>query len=284
VDKLIITAALTGGLHGKEANPALPEQPGEIIEAAVECWNAGAAIVHLHARDAQGKGTGDPEIFREINEGIRARCPVVIQNTTGGPGIPVARRILSLDAGPEMASLNMGSVVFFIGSPDNREEVPFINLRSEIEAFAGAMIERGVKPELEVYNPSMFGEVENLVARGLLREPVYVNFVMNVGGMGGYPGTPGNLLTMVDHLPPGAIFNVSGIGRAQIIMNTMAILLGGHARVGLEDNVFYGKGELATSNARFVERVVRLAGEIGRDIASPDDARAMLGLGIEDRK
>lgn len=278
MEKLIITAALTGGLHGREANPALPEQPAEIVEAAVECWNAGAAIVHLHARDALGKGTGDPEIFREMNEGIRARCPVVIQNTTGGPGIPVERRILSLDAGPEMASLNMGSVVFFTGDRDHPGEVPFINLRSEIEAFAAAMLERGIKPELEVYNPSMFGEVENLIAKGLLSEPCYVNFVMNVGGMGGYPGTPQNLLTMIGHLPAGSVFNVSGIGRAQLTMNTMAILLGGHARVGLEDNVFYRKGELATSNARFVERIVRLAGELGREVASPDDARRILGL------
>jgi len=274
MDKLMITAALTGGLHGKEANPALPEQPSEIVDAAVECWKAGAAIVHLHARDRQGRGAGDSGIFREINEGIRARCPVVIQNTTGGPGIPVEERIRSLDAAPEMASLNMGSVVFFSGG----REIPFINMRSEIEAFARAMLERGIKPELEVYNPAMFGEVGNLIAKGLIAKPCYVNFVMNVSGMGGFPGTPRNLLTMVDLLPEGANFNVSGIGRAQLAMNTMAILLGGHARVGLEDNVFYKRGEPAASNAQFVDRVVRLAGELGREVASPDDARHLLDL------
>lgn len=279
MDKLIITAALTGGIHGKEANPALPEQPDEIIRDAVDCYNAGAAIVHLHARDKQGQGVGDPKIFAEMNEGIRTRCPVVIQNTTGGPGIPVAKRITSLDAKPEMASLNMGSVVFFVGEKNALKEQPFTNLRSEIEAFAKAMIERKVKPELEVYNPSMFGEVENLIQKDLLKKPYYVNFVMNVGGMGGYPGTPKNLLTMMEHLPDGAMFNVSGIGRAQLPLNALAILTGGHARVGLEDNVFYRKGELAKSNAQFVERVVRLAKELGREIATPDEARKILGIG-----
>jgi 3-keto-5-aminohexanoate cleavage enzyme len=274
MEKLIITAALTGGIHGKEANPALPEQPEEIIEDAVRCYNAGAALVHLHARDRQGRGAGDPAIFRAINEGIRARCPVVIQNTTGGPGIPIEKRITSLDADPESASLNMGSVVFFYGG----NEVTFFNLRSEIEAFAREMQRRGIKPELETYNPSMFGEVENLLSQGLLDPPYYVNLVIGVGGMGGYPGTPENLVTMIRHIPEGAIFNVTAIGKYQLAMNTMAILTGGHTRVGLEDNVYYRKNELATGNAQFVERVVRLAGELGREVASPEEARRILGI------
>ena len=272
--KLIITAALTGGIHGKEANPALPEQPDEIIRDAVDCYNAGASIVHLHARDRYGRGVGDPAIFRVINEGIRSKCPVVIQNTTGGPGIPINQRILSLDASPESASLNMGSVVFFY----QKREVPFHNLRSEIEIFAKTMHDKKIKPELEVYNPSMFGEVEHLIETGLLEKPYYINFVMGVGGMGGYPGTPENLVTMIRQLPEDAVFNVSGIGKCQLAMNTMAILTGGNARVGLEDNVFYSKGELAHSNAQLVERIVRLARELGREIASPDEARAILGI------
>jgi len=278
MEKLIITAALTGGMHGKQANPALPEQPGEIVDAAVECWNAGASIVHLHARDAVGRGVAEPDIFREINEGIRSRCPLLIQDTTGDAGIPVAQRILSLDTGPDMASLNMGTVVFFVPGPEGVEEVDFVNRRSEIEAFAVAMLERGIKPEMEVYSPAMFGEVENLIEKELVRQPYYVNFVMGVGGMGGYPGTPRNLNTMIDHLPEGAKFNVSGIGKAQLPMSAMAILTGGHARVGLEDNIYYRRGELASSNAQLVERVVRLAAELGRDIASPEDARAILAI------
>ena len=278
MEKLIITAALTGGMHGKQANPALPEQPGEIVDAAVECWNAGASIVHLHARDAVGRGVAEPDIFREINEGIRSRCPLLIQDTTGDAGIPVAQRILSLDTGPDMASLNMGTVVFFVPGPEGVEEVDFVNRRSEIEAFAVAMLERGIKPEMEVYSPAMFGEVENLIEKELVRQPYYVNFVMGVGGMGGYPGTPRNLNTMIDHLPEGAKFNVSGIGKAQLPMSAMAILTGGHARVGLEDNIYYRRGELASSNAQLVERVVRHAAELGRDIASPEDARAILAI------
>ena len=278
MEKLIITAALTGGMHGKQANPALPEQPGEIVNAAVECWNAGASIVHLHARDAVGRGVAELDIFREINEGIRSRCPLLIQDTTGDAGIPVAQRILSLDTGPDMASLNMGTVVFFVPGPEGVEEVDFVNRRSEIEAFAVAMLERGIKPEMEVYSPAMFGEVENLIEKELVRQPYYVNFVMGVGGMGGYPGTPRNLNTMIDHLPEGAKFNVSGIGKAQLPMSAMAILTGGHARVGLEDNIYYRRGELASSNAQLVERVVRLAAELGRDIASPEDARAILAI------
>ena len=283
MEKLIITAALTGGMHGKEANPALPEQPGEIIDAAVECFNAGAAIVHLHARDVAGRGVADPDIFREINEGIRARCPLLVQDTTGDAGIPVAQRINSLDAAPDMASLNMGTVVFFVPGPGGVEEVDFVNRRSEIEAFARAMLERGIKPEMEVYSPAMFGEVDNLIARGLIREPYYVNFVMGVGGMGGYPGTPRNFITMIDHLPPGAKFNVSGIGRTQLPMAAMAILAGGHARVGLEDNIYYKRGELASCNAQLVERVVRLARGLGREIASPGEAREILGIDGEQR-
>jgi len=274
MEKLIITAALTGGIHGKEANPALPEQPDEIIRDAVRCHDAGAAVVHLHARDRAGKGVADARIFREMNEGIRARCGVIIQNTTGGPGLPIAERITSLDAAPEMASLNMGSVVFF----HEGRELPFINLRSEIEAFAAAMLERGIKPEMEVYNPSMFGEVDNLIKRGLLSKPYYINFVMGVGGMGGFPGTMKNLAMMIDTLPAGAVFNVSGIGRAQLPMNTMAILAGGHARTGLEDCVMYGRGEPAKSNAQLVERVARMGRELGREIATPDEARGILGM------
>ncbi len=131
---------------------------------------------------------------------------------------------------------------------------------------------------MEVYNPSMFGEVERLVVKGLLAQPYYVTLVMGVGGMGGYPGPPGHLVAMVGHLPTGAAFNVSGIGRCQLAMNTMAILMGGHARVGLEDNVNYRRGEPAKSSAQFVERIVRLARELGREVATPDEARAILKL------
>jgi 3-keto-5-aminohexanoate cleavage enzyme len=175
-----------------------------------------------------------------------------------------------------MASLNMGSIVFFVGR--EKKEVTFFNLRSEIEAFSAEMLRRGVKPEMEVYNPSMFGEVENLIARDLIKKPYYINLVMGVEGMGGFKGTPENFVTMQSLLPAGSICNVTGIGKWQMSMNVMAIISGCHTRVGLEDNVYYRKGELAKSNAYFVERVVRIAREIGREIASPDEARKILEM------
>jgi len=199
----------------------------------------------------------------------------VIQNTTGGPELPIDRRVTSLDAAPEMASLNMGTMVFFYRD----KELKFMNLRSEIEAFAREMLARNIKPEMEVYNPSMFSEVENLIGLGLFKKPLYVNMVMGAGGMGGYPGTPKNFVTMAEHLPDGAVFNVTGIGKYQLGMNTMAILMGGNTRVGMEDNVYFRKGEPARSNAQFVERVVRISRELGREVATPDDARKILGIG-----
>jgi 3-keto-5-aminohexanoate cleavage enzyme len=276
MEKLIITAALTGAIQGKEANPALPEQPDEIIKDAYDCYNAGVAIVHLHARDKQGRSIGNTEIFKEINAGVRAKCPVIIQNTTGGVGIPIEKRVLSLNAGPESASLNMGSVVFFIGK--EKKESLFMNLRNEIEAFAAKMIELDIKPEMEVYNPSMFGEVESLIKKNLLKKPYYINCVMGVDGMGGYAGTTQNLMTMINLIPLDSIFNVTGIGRYQMEMNVASMILGGNVRVGLEDNVYYKKGELAKSNAQLVERVVRLAREIGREVATPKEARKILGI------
>lgn len=276
MEKLIITAALTGAIQGKEANPALPEQPDEIIKDAYDCFNAGAAIVHLHARDKEGRSIGDTEIFKEINAGVRAKCPVIIQNTTGGVGISIEDRVLSLNAGPESASLNMGSVVFFIGK--EKKESLFMNLRSEIEAFAAKMLELDIKPEMEVYNPSMFGEVESLIKKNLLKQPYYINCVMGVEGMGGYAGTTKNLMTMLNLMPAGSIFNVTGIGRFQMEMNVASLITGGNVRVGLEDNVNYKKGELAKSNTQFVERVVRLAREIGREVATPEEARKILGI------
>ena len=276
MEKLIITAALTGAIQGKEANPALPEQPDEIIKDAYDCYNAGVAIVHLHARDKQGRSIGGTEIFKEINAGVRAKCPVIIQNTTGGVGIPIEKRVLSLNAAPESASLNMGSVVFFIGK--EKKESLFMNLRNEIEAFAAKMIELDIKPEMEVYNPSMFGEVESLIKKNLLKKPYYINCVMGVDGMGGYAGTTKNLMTMINLIPADSIFNVTGIGRYQMEMNVASMIMGGNVRVGLEDNVYYKKGELAKSNAQLVERVVRLAREIGREVATPKEARKILGI------
>ncbi len=275
MEKLIITAALTGGFHGREANPNLPMTPDEIAQAAYDCWQAGAAIVHLHARTPDGEPTCSPDIYAEIVQKVKARCDVVTQvSTGGGPSLSVEERIRAIEVGAEMASLNMGTMVrtrFNDGSL-------FLNTRRQIEQYAAAMHKANVKPEMEVYGHSMMVDVENLIKLGLLKKPYYVNFVLGMTHQGALTGDTKNLVSLIPYLPPHSVFNVSGVGPSQLPLTTMSMLLGGHSRVGLEDNVYYTKGELAKSNAQFVERTVRIARELGREIASPDDARRILDL------
>lgn len=275
MDKLIVTAALTGGFHGKEANPNLPEQPEEITQAAYECWQAGAAIVHLHARDKEGKVSADPAVYADIISRIKKRCDVITQvSTGGGPGLDNEQRIKAINVNPEMASLNMGTMVRTRWNEDSF----FLNTRSQIEAYARAMLEKGIKPEMEVYSHSMMVDVTNLIEKGLLKKPYYVNFVLGMTHQGALPAEPKHLLSLINYLPKDAIFNVSGIGAGQLPLTTLSMLLGGHSRVGMEDNIYYTKGVLAKSNAQLVERTVRLANELGREIASPAEARQILGL------
>lgn len=275
---VIITAALTGGIQTKSANPNLPEQPAEIAQAAYECYNEGAAIVHIHARDPQGKPTGDPEIYSEIHQLIREKCNIILADTTGGgPNLSPEEKIKCLDANPrpEMASLNMGTLLRTTGSYKN---TPFLNTRDGIEYIAREMLNRNVKPEMEVYNHAMFREVQNLIAQGLVKKPYYVNFVLGMGYQGALDATPQYLNSLINFLPPETIFNVTAIGRAQLPLTTMVMILGGMVRVGMEDNIYYRKGELAKSNAQLVARAVRLARELEIEVASPDEARAILGL------
>lgn len=277
MNELIVTAALTGGFHGKDANANLPEQPDEIAQAAYDCWQAGAAIVHLHAREKDGRPTCDPGTYSEIVTKVRARCDVITQvSTGGGPQISPEDRVKAIEAGAEMASLNMGTMV----RTRFAENSFFLNTRPQIEGAAQAMLERGMKPEMEVYSHSMIVDVENLIKKGLLRKPYYINFVLGMTHQGALPGQPKHLLSLLEYLPEGAIFNVSGIAAAQLPLTTLSILLGGHSRVGLEDNVYYSKGTPAKSNAQLVERTVRIARELGREIATPAKAREILQLGM----
>lgn len=275
LNKLIITAALTGGFHGKDANPNLPEQPDEIAQAAYDCWQAGAAIVHLHARDRDGKPTCDPKIYAEIVEKVKARCDVITQvSTGGGPGLTPEERSKAIEVDADMASLNMGTMVRTRWA----EGSIGLNTRSQIEDYAKAMLAKGIKPEMEVYSHSMIVDVNNLIKKNLIKKPYYINFVLGMTNQGALPGEPKHLLSLIEYLPEGAIFNVSGIGAAQLPLTTLAILLGGHSRVGLEDNIYYMKGVLATSSAQLVERTARTARELGREPASPAEARRMLQL------
>lgn len=280
-DIVIITCALTGGIHGKEANPNLPEQPDEIVAHGIDAWRAGAAVLHLHARNPDGSSTMDPAIFGEIHERLCAETDAVIQLTTGGsPRLPVAERLNTVRLAPEMCSLNMGLLNFFIRG----EQVFFSNHRSDIEHFAHEMRTRRVKPELEVYSSPMLEEVDYLLNLNILEPPYAINFVLHTPTQGGQRGTPRNLLDLYTRLQELSIpdeqfrITVSSMGRTQLPITTIALAMGLHVRVGMEDNVLYRRGELLRNNAQLVERTVRIARELGREPATPTQARAILGL------
>jgi 3-keto-5-aminohexanoate cleavage enzyme len=274
-DKVIITVAQTGALVNKQMNPHVPEQPDEIIASAVECYNEGAAIVHVHARDESGENTSNPEIFKTIRDGIREKCRLIIQfSTGGGPNLTQEQRIECIKAEPEMASLNTGSLMRITGPYAG---VPFSNMPHEIELYLTKMRDMGVKPEMEVYSFAMFREVNDIIKKGLVEKPYYINLVLGMKYQGACDATPKILTTMIDFLPEEAMFNCTAVGSAQLPITTMAMIMGGCVRVGLEDNIFYKKGETAT-NARLVARTVRIARELGKEPATPDEAREILRL------
>jgi 3-keto-5-aminohexanoate cleavage enzyme len=276
--KLIITVAQTGGIHSKEKNPNLPEQPEEIVKSAYECYNEGAAIVHIHARDKAGNITTNPQIYKEIHESIRSKCNIILQDTTGGgPGLTLDQRFRILEAMPEMASLNMGTMLRTIGP---RAGDIVMNPRTEIERFAKEMLDRSIKPEMEVYSHSMFREVHNLIQKSLVKKPYYVNLVLGMSHQGAVEATPEYLWSLREFLPQDTIFNVCAIGKAQLPLTTMSMLLGGVVRVGMEDNIYYKKGVLAESNVQLLARTVRIARELELEIASPDEAREILGIKV----
>jgi 3-keto-5-aminohexanoate cleavage enzyme len=267
---VILTAALTGGVHGKEANPNLPETPAEIGEAAAAAEAAGASIVHLHARRDNGERAFSTERFQAVTDAVRTRTDdVIIQHSTGGTGAPDDLRAepLRTDPAPEMASLDMG--------PLNRyRHLTSENTRGLVADLHAEMQARGIKPELEVFNGGHLNE--SLAILEELDDPPYLNLVFG-GGTTTVPH-PRNLLNLVENLPDGVEFNVLAFGPHQLPLTTMGILLGGHARVGLEDNLYYRKGELAESNAQLVERTAGVAAQLGRPVATPAEARALLGL------
>jgi 3-keto-5-aminohexanoate cleavage enzyme len=273
--KVIVTCALTGGIHGKEANPNLPEQPDEIVAQGIAAWQAGAAILHVHARNPDGSNTMDKRIYQELHRRLCAETDAVIQLTTGGsPMLPVAERLNTVMLNPEMCSLNMGLLNFFIKG----EQVFFSNHRADIERFAEEMQRRGIQPELEVYSMAMLEEVEHLIDAGLVSAPIIVNFVLHTPTQGGERGTPQNLVEMVRRLPPGTIGNVSSMGRTQLPITTIAMAMGLNVRVGMEDNVYYRRGELVKDNAQLVDRTVRIARELQVEPATPEEARRFLQL------
>lgn len=288
---LIICCAITGGIQGKESNPNLPETPEEQALQTYEAYQAGASMVHIHARDPQKwyNTSGDMGQYRLIHRLIREKCPdIIINDTTGGSwNMTVEERISSLDAQPEMASLNLGPDMYKMTLKERPATLPSPRPAmsangcmpvtfAEITSFATAMKERGIKPEMEMYQPGQVWGVHDLIAQNLIDPPYLIQFVM--GYTASSYATPANLLSLVNELPENSIFAVAGLGQFQLPMVTMSIVLGGHIRVGLEDNVYARRGELYQSNAQTVARVVRIAHELNREIATPAQARQMLGL------
>jgi len=279
-DKVIITVAQTGAwpLVTKALNPNLPEQPEEIADSAYACYQEGAAICHIHARDKEGKSTGTKEVFQEIHDRIRSKCNIILQDSTGGgPNLTFEQRIECLQAKPEMASLNMGSLMRVAGQ---YKGIAFSNLREDIETYVTRMKEMAIKPEMEVYSHAMFREVENLIRKGLVEKPYYINLVLGMTYQGALDATPKYLNSLIEFFPEDVIFNVTAVGAAQLPLTTMSMILGGCIRVGMEDNTYYRKGELAKSNAQLVARAVRIARELNKEPATPDEARKLLGIKV----
>ena len=275
MSKVIITVALTGGFHGKEANPNLPITPEEIAQSAYECWEQGASVAHIHARDKEGKATADVEVYRRIKELVREKCDIVIAfSTGGGPNLTEDERIQAAYADPEICSINMGTMVRTRWG----EGTLFLNNRSQIESWAKILLERGIKPEMEVYSHSMFVDVANLIDKELIKPPYFVNLVLGMTHQGALQANTKNLMSLIDYLPRDTVFNVSGVGWRQVTLTTFGVLLGGNVRVGMEDNVYYRKGELAKSNGQLVSRAARIIRELELEIASPTEARQILGL------
>lgn len=266
---VIVTAALSGGIQGKEAHPDLPETPAEIAAAAANCEAAGASVLHLHARRDNGERAFRTERFQEIADAVRAATDdVILQHSTGGTAAPDALRAepLRTEPAPEMASLDV--------CPVNRyDRLTSENTRDTILGLHAEMRDRGIKPELELFNNGGIGETRRLLDD--LEDPPYCNLIFGPGTLS--PPSPRSLLSLVEELPAGAEFNVLGFGRHQLPLTTLSILLGGHVRVGLEDNLYYERGELAT-NEQLVARSVRIAEELGRPVATADQARSILNL------
>jgi 3-keto-5-aminohexanoate cleavage enzyme len=281
VGPLTITCALTGALHDKSDNPALPEQPDEIVAQAVAACEAGAAILHVHARDAEGHNTSSAEVFAELHERLLAETDAIVQLTTGGaPGLAVEQRLAPIALAPEMASLNMGLLNFFVRG----RQLFFPNHRDDIERFAREMAARGIKPEFEVYSPPMLHEVAHVLSLDLFAPPFAVNLVFNTPTQGGQRGNPRDLFEIhgrIAELPvaPGDVHvSVTALDESHLTLTTMAMAMGLDVRTGMEDTVLYGPRRPASGNPELVARTVRIAAELGRRPATPAEARRSLGL------
>lgn len=269
---IIITVAPTGSGAQWQKTPYIPITPDEIAEEAIKAYEAGAAVAHIHVRDPKTKGPyPDVEMYRGVIEGVRDKCDMIIQLTTGGGGpygISLEQRMCSLELNPEFASLNIATMTF--------GNSVFLNPPEAVEKIAKTMLERNIKPEVECYDVGHINLALRVFERGLLKEPLRFGLVLGVTG--GIPATPENLMHMVKSLPLNCRWNVITVGRAQFPLVTLGMILGGDVRVGMEDNIYLAKGVLAKSNAELVAKVVRIAKELGEEIVTPTEARKLLGI------
>ena len=297
MNKTIITAAITGAVHIPSMSEYLPVTPQQIIDDAVAAYEAGAAVVHIHGRkEKNGEPTGDPEIMKNIVEEIRKRCNVVIGITTGGAiGMSSEERLAAVPfCKAELASCNAGSVNFCF-SPiadkikipkydweipfvKNTYDLPFVNTFQGIEDYIKVMGENGTKPEFEVYEVGMINNIAYFMKKGLLKGPIYLQFVLGI--MGGLPATVDNLLflynTAKKQLGDNFVWSCAAAGKDQFNIVPTAVILGGNARVGLEDNLYIKKGQLAKSNAEGVKKIKEIVELLGKEIATPEEARKIL--------
>ena len=269
-DALIVSVATTGSWPTKEQNPALPTTPEEIAADAVACRNEGAAIAHVHVRDAAGRVTCEPARYARVRDLVAAAGSDVVLNlsTGGGAGVTTdEERMAPMALGPEIASFDCGSLNF--------GDRVFVNSPAFLRELAARMAAHGVRPEIECFEPGHVWNALRLIDDGALTPPFWFQFVLGVRG--GSPPTVKQLQHLVEMLPAGARWSVCGIGRAQLPLALAAIAMGGHVRTGLEDNLWYRKGELAT-NPRLVARLARIAAEVGRPLATPAQVRTALAL------
>ncbi|MBY9020353.1 MAG: 3-keto-5-aminohexanoate cleavage protein [Candidatus Lokiarchaeota archaeon] len=273
MEKLIISAAICGAEVTKEHNPNVPYTVKEIGIEAEKAFLTGASIIHLHVREDDGTPTQDIKRFQACVNEIKRRCPdVIIQPSTGGAlGMSNEERLqpIYMKPQPEMATLDCGTMNF-------GEDEIFINTENTIIKFASEMNKLGIKPELECFDKGMIDMALRLNKKEIIKEPMHFNFVLGVNG--GITATPRDLIYMVNSIPKSSTFTVCAIGKYEFPMVTLSIILGGHARVGFEDNIYLSKGILAKSNKDLVEKIVKISQELGRDIASPSEARKILNL------
>ena len=281
----IITAALTGVLATRVHCPAIPYTPKEIGEEAKRAADAGAAIVHIHARTPEGGPDWRVETFAEILAEVRARTDVIVNFSTGAVGVPREERIQHIsELRPEMAALNMGSMNYAIYSAKRKMFVHdhvFANPFKDIQFFLEAMNKAGVRPEMECFDAGHIGNTGPFIDMGVLKAPYQFSLIMGV--LGGIPGTTRQLVNQVDSLPTGSHWQVIGIGLDQWALVAAAIAMGGNVRVGLEDNFYLEEGRMAKSNGELVDKAVALCRDLGADVASVSQARTKLALEIAPR-